>query len=182
MPPPLHHDLKAGLVPAFLLPGHTVSVREAMRTANPDLDAWLLVMKRLHDAGIPMMPGSDGMAGVAIQRELELWPKAGIPNANIFSSGVVLARAPTSPMPKRFSFPVTDIGIQASSSTACRAASIAQRSARSIGLSRRFGPSKNQARTRRLWRCAGMSTATVISGPRKCKVPALPLRRTNRCD
>lgn len=37
----------------------------------------------LHQAGVPIIPGTDAMAGFALQRELELYAAAGIPNTDI---------------------------------------------------------------------------------------------------
>ncbi|PWU12158.1 MAG: hypothetical protein C5B51_01140 [Terriglobia bacterium] len=37
------------------------------------------MFKRLYDAGVPMVPGTDGVEGLMLHRELELWVKAGIP-------------------------------------------------------------------------------------------------------
>jgi len=39
----------------------------------------LPLLKRMHDAGIPIVPGTDGTPGVLLARELELYVQAGIP-------------------------------------------------------------------------------------------------------
>lgn len=41
------------------------------------------MLGRLHKAGIRMVPGTDGFDGFLLDREYELWAKAGIPNADI---------------------------------------------------------------------------------------------------
>lgn len=41
------------------------------------------MLGRLHKAGIRMVPGTDGFDGFLLEREYELWAKAGIPNADI---------------------------------------------------------------------------------------------------
>jgi imidazolonepropionase-like amidohydrolase len=41
--------------------------------------ALLRMTKRLYDAGIPLVAGTDGVEGPMLHRELELWVKAGIP-------------------------------------------------------------------------------------------------------
>ena len=41
--------------------------------------ALLRMVKRLHDAGIPLVAGTDGMPGFTLHRELELYAQAGIP-------------------------------------------------------------------------------------------------------
>lgn len=56
---------------------------------DTDFGGYLVLLKALHDAGIPMMPGSDGMAGFTLHRELELWSAAGIPNASVLRSATM---------------------------------------------------------------------------------------------
>ncbi|MCC7052693.1 MAG: amidohydrolase family protein [Gemmatimonadaceae bacterium] len=41
------------------------------------------MVKRLHDAGVRLVAGTDGQAGFALHRELELFAEAGIPNVDI---------------------------------------------------------------------------------------------------
>ena len=41
------------------------------------------VVGELHRAGVRIVPGTDGFAGFILHRELELWAKAGVPNADI---------------------------------------------------------------------------------------------------
>lgn len=43
----------------------------------------LRMLAALHQAGVPIVPGTDGMAGFALLRELELYEAAGIPRADI---------------------------------------------------------------------------------------------------
>jgi imidazolonepropionase-like amidohydrolase len=43
----------------------------------------LRMLKRLHDGGVTIMPGSDGFSGYSLHRELELYAQAGIPNAEV---------------------------------------------------------------------------------------------------
>jgi len=42
-------------------------------------DHFLGILKRMHDAGVLIVPGTDGTPGVLLTRELELYVKAGIP-------------------------------------------------------------------------------------------------------
>lgn len=37
------------------------------------------LLKLLHTSGIPIVPGTDGLAGLTLDRELEIWVEAGIP-------------------------------------------------------------------------------------------------------
>jgi hypothetical protein len=43
----------------------------------------LAMVKAQYDAGIPMVAGTDEMAGFTLPRELELWVEAGIPSAKV---------------------------------------------------------------------------------------------------
>ena len=45
--------------------------------------AMLKMLKAQYDAGIPMVAGTDAMAGFTLPRELELWVEAGIPSAKV---------------------------------------------------------------------------------------------------
>ncbi|MBS2014405.1 MAG: amidohydrolase family protein [Deltaproteobacteria bacterium] len=37
------------------------------------------LLKLLHASGVPLVPGTDGLAGLMLERELEIWVEAGIP-------------------------------------------------------------------------------------------------------
>ncbi|WP_083749123.1 amidohydrolase family protein [Pelomonas sp. KK5] len=45
--------------------------------------AFQKMAKRLYDAGITLMPGTDAFAGYSLHRDLELYSQAGIPNAEV---------------------------------------------------------------------------------------------------
>ncbi|OAB63120.1 hypothetical protein AY599_18095 [Leptolyngbya valderiana BDU 20041] len=45
--------------------------------------ALLDMIRRLHEAGVPLVAGTDAMAGFTLHRELELYAQAGIPNADV---------------------------------------------------------------------------------------------------
>lgn len=47
------------------------------------LGSMLRFLGAMHKAGVPIVPGTDAMAGFALLRELELYAAAGIPNADI---------------------------------------------------------------------------------------------------
>ncbi|HEY4083495.1 MAG TPA: amidohydrolase family protein [Burkholderiaceae bacterium] len=53
---------------------------EAYRQALPSL---MRLLKRLHDEGITLMPGTDAFAGYTLHRELELYVQAGIPSGEV---------------------------------------------------------------------------------------------------
>jgi hypothetical protein len=49
----------------------------------------LAFLKRLHDAGITLVPGTDGVSGFWLHRELELHVAAGIPAAEVLHSATL---------------------------------------------------------------------------------------------
>ncbi len=53
---------------------------EAYRAALP---AMLALLKALHDAGVTIIPGTDGLAGYMLHHELELYVRAGIAPAEV---------------------------------------------------------------------------------------------------
>jgi len=48
--------------------------------------ALLKMTKRLYDSGIPLVAGTDGVEGLMLHRELELWVKAGIPTEKVLQA------------------------------------------------------------------------------------------------
>jgi hypothetical protein len=71
------------------------AVRRSMLAGGLDIDdanadryaasaqAMLGLIARLHAAGIPLVAGTDNLAGFTLHRELELYAEAGIPNADV---------------------------------------------------------------------------------------------------
>jgi imidazolonepropionase-like amidohydrolase len=53
---------------------------DAYKAAFPSM---MKLFKALHDAGIVMVPGTDGLSGYMLHHELELYAKAGIPPAEV---------------------------------------------------------------------------------------------------
>ena len=51
----------------------------------------LRMAKRLYDAGVPVLVGTDGLAGVMLHRELELEVQAGIPSARALQNATLVA-------------------------------------------------------------------------------------------
>ena len=47
------------------------------------LSALLVLIKALHDAGVPILAGTDAMAGYSLHHELAMYAKAGISNADV---------------------------------------------------------------------------------------------------
>ena len=73
-PPQVQRGLKSG---AIIAPkGEEAAYREA-------LPALLALIKALHDAGVPILAGTDAMAGYSLHHELAMYAKAGISNADL---------------------------------------------------------------------------------------------------
>ncbi|GMG87588.1 amidohydrolase family protein [Biformimicrobium ophioploci] len=53
--------------------------------------ALLKMLKKVHEHGVTMVAGTDGMPGFILHRELELYAKAGIPNADVLRTATVNA-------------------------------------------------------------------------------------------
>jgi imidazolonepropionase-like amidohydrolase len=51
--------------------------------------AVLKMTKRLYDAGVPLVAGTDSVEGLMLHRELELWVQAGIPAANVLQAATI---------------------------------------------------------------------------------------------
>jgi imidazolonepropionase-like amidohydrolase len=52
-------------------------------------ETFLKITKLLYDNGIRIVPGTDGMAGFDLHRELELYVKAGIPPEKVLQLGTI---------------------------------------------------------------------------------------------
>jgi hypothetical protein len=48
------------------------------------------MLKRLYDAGVTIVPGTDNMAGLALLGELEIYERAGIPAANVLQIATIV--------------------------------------------------------------------------------------------
>ena len=51
--------------------------------------AVLKMTKRLYDAGVPLVAGTDSVEGLMLHRELELWVQAGIPAGNVLQAATI---------------------------------------------------------------------------------------------
>ena len=79
-PPQVQRGLKSGAIVAPK--GEEAAYREA-------LPALLALIKALHDAGVPILAGTDAMAGYSLHHELAMYAKAGIPNADVLRIGTL---------------------------------------------------------------------------------------------
>ena len=60
---------------------------------SPDVERananYLRLIKRLHEAGVPMIPGTDNSAGSTYNTELEIYERAGIPAAQVLQMATI---------------------------------------------------------------------------------------------
>jgi hypothetical protein len=52
-------------------------------------DVMLRFMKKLHEAGVPLVPGTDNLPGLMFHRELELWVQAGISPVDALAAATI---------------------------------------------------------------------------------------------
>jgi hypothetical protein len=62
---------------------------EKDRLYKDSFTAFLKMTRRLYDEGIPLVAGTDGVEGLMLHRELELWVKAGIPPAKVLQTATL---------------------------------------------------------------------------------------------
>lgn len=74
LPPQVQRDFGFGALP--VPKGH----EDAYAKAFPSL---MRMLKALHDGGVTLIPGTDGLAGYLLHAELEIYARAGIPNAEV---------------------------------------------------------------------------------------------------
>ena len=74
MPPFVRRGLLAGGLPV------TPVLQPAYRESFINMER---LVRRLHEAGVPIVAGTDAMAGFSLHRELELYSEANIPNLDI---------------------------------------------------------------------------------------------------
>ena len=70
-------EYRSMLSPGFDITDENADAWEASREAS------LKMLRRLYEGGIQIVPGTDALPGFAMHRELELYERAGIPNAAI---------------------------------------------------------------------------------------------------
>lgn len=74
LPVTVQRDLTSGLAGGLPVP---MGMNEVYRSSFQKM---LQLIKKLHDTGVLMVAGTDGFAGFTLQREIELYAQAGIPN------------------------------------------------------------------------------------------------------
>jgi len=80
LPPQVRRGLFAGGLP--VPEGKDERYRESAK-------ALLRMIKLLYDAGVPIVAGTDSLAGFALHRELELYVEAGIPPAEVLKIATI---------------------------------------------------------------------------------------------
>jgi len=80
MPPSVRRGMLAGEM--------DITDENAARYAK-SADALLEMIGKLHQAGIPLVAGTDAMAGFTLHRELELYHEAGISNADVLKIATI---------------------------------------------------------------------------------------------
>ena len=79
---PVYEHLPANVARGYTKPVMDISAEE--RDAyDASMKAMSAMVKKLHDSGVPVVPGTDAIAGFTLHRELELYADAGISNADV---------------------------------------------------------------------------------------------------
>lgn len=81
LPPQVRREFFGGGLP--VPPGMDQRYRDSFR-------ALLAMVRALHDNGIPIVAGTDSLAGFGLHRELELYGQAGIPNLDILRAATIV--------------------------------------------------------------------------------------------
>jgi imidazolonepropionase-like amidohydrolase len=69
-------------------PGPTAADSAAARATT---DTYLRLIRRLHDAGVTLVPGTDNSAGTTFHSELELYERAGIPAPTVLQMATIVS-------------------------------------------------------------------------------------------
>lgn len=80
-------------LPANIARRYTKPVMDISAEQRPDYDksiaALSAMVKKLHENGVPIVPGTDAIAGFTLHRELELYADAGISNADVLKLATI---------------------------------------------------------------------------------------------
>ena len=82
-----------GWMPPLLQRAMRISPSATPQAAGRDRAAdanYRRMLKRLFDAGVTLVPGTDNMAGLALLGELEIYERAGIPAANVLQIATIV--------------------------------------------------------------------------------------------
>ena len=81
--------LPANVRRGFLTGGLPVEDATTDKTYRASFDNWKRMTKTLFDNGVPLVAGTDSLAGFAYHRELELYSQAGIPNNKVLQLATI---------------------------------------------------------------------------------------------
>ncbi|AOE49941.1 amidohydrolase family protein [Kangiella sediminilitoris] len=85
---PVYEHLPANVARGYTKPVMDISSEE--RDAyDASIKAMSAMVKKLHDNGVPVVPGTDAIAGFTLHRELELYADAGISNADVLKLATI---------------------------------------------------------------------------------------------
>lgn len=85
---PVYEHLPANVARGYTKPVMDISAEE--RAAyDASMKAMSAMVKKLHDNGVPVVPGTDAIAGFTLHRELELYADAGISNADVLKLATI---------------------------------------------------------------------------------------------
>ncbi|WP_223670787.1 amidohydrolase family protein [Kangiella shandongensis] len=85
---PVYEHLPANVARGYTKPVMDISAEE--RAAyDASMKAMTAMVKKLHDNGVPIVPGTDAIAGFTLHRELELYADAGISNADVLKLATI---------------------------------------------------------------------------------------------
>lgn len=73
-----------------MTPGAGGSPQDAARAAASSA-AYMRLLKRLYDAGVTLVAGTDNLAGLSYQGELEIYQRAGIPAPAVLQIATIVA-------------------------------------------------------------------------------------------
>ncbi|TQV74843.1 amidohydrolase family protein [Aliikangiella marina] len=80
--------LPANVARGFLAAEMEITADNEQRYAD-SANALLMMIKKLYDAGVPLVAGTDAIVGFTLHRELELYAKAGIPNYDVLKIATI---------------------------------------------------------------------------------------------
>lgn len=78
----IYDHLPANVARQFTKPVMDISA-EQRPAYDASMEAMSAMVKKLHDSGVTVVPGTDAIAGFTLHRELELYADAGISNADV---------------------------------------------------------------------------------------------------
>jgi imidazolonepropionase-like amidohydrolase len=79
---PVYEHLPANVARGYTKPVMDIS-SEQRDAYDKSIKAMSAMVKKLHENGVPIVPGTDAIAGFTLHRELELYADAGISNADV---------------------------------------------------------------------------------------------------